>query len=160
MSSNVERTESLPASNIADDQPDAEFLALPPKVQRFIHLHITGQYTVQKLATLLEVHPNTCFNWLKQPTVKRFITEMQVANTEMVASHLKAMTMKAVGKLSELIDSPIDGVALQAVKDILDRAGHKAKQEIKVEKTITYEEKMKELVNMTIIEGEYTVEGE
>lgn len=148
---------STEIAEINDDQPDAEFLALPPKVQRFIHLHITGQYTVQKLATLLEVHPNTCFNWLKQPSVKKFITEMQTANTEMVASHLKAMTMKAVGKLSELIDSPIDGVALQAVKDILDRAGHKAKQEIKVEKTITYEEKMRELVDQTIIEGQYEV---
>jgi hypothetical protein len=53
------------------------------------------------------------------------------------------------------MNSPIDGVALQAVKDVLDRAGHKPKNEIKVEKTVTtIEQKMKQLIDATI-DAEY-----
>ena len=69
----------------------------------------------------------------------------------MVAMQLKALTNKAVNRLSALTDSPIDGVALQAVKDILDRTGHKAKQEIKVDKTVrTFEERLSEVIDKTI----------
>lgn len=74
----------------------------------------------------------------------------------MVANQLKNLTMKATEKLNALVDSPIDGVALQAVKDILDRAGHKPKQEIKVDKTVTtVEEKLKSLVDSVVIDVEY-----
>ena len=59
------------------------------------------------------------------------------------------------------MNSPIDGVALQAVKDVLDRAGHKSKQEIKIDKTVTtIEQKMKELIDSTIIDVEFTEVGE
>ena len=64
-----------------------------------------------------------------------------------MATQLKTLTLKATNKLASLIDSPIDGVALQAVKDVLDRGGHKAKQEIKVDKTVrTFEEKLQEVM--------------
>jgi hypothetical protein len=54
------------------------------------------------------------------------------------------------------MNSPIDGVALQAVKDVLDRSGHKQKTEIKIDKTVTtIEQKMKELIDNTIVEAEY-----
>lgn len=124
---------------------------LPPKMQRFIHLYMTGQYTLNKLAQLLEVHPNTLTNWLRRKDVKEIIADMQVDTHDMVAVQLKALTLKAVTKLGSLTESPIDGVALQAVKDILDRAGHKPKNEIKVDKTVTtIEQKFKELVDATI----------
>lgn len=132
---------------------------LTMKQQRFIHLYITGQYTVQNLAQLLEVHPNTLFNWLKRADVKEIILDMQQTTHDVVNAQLKAMTLKAVDKLNGLIHSPIDGVALQAVKDILDRSGHKAKQEIKIDKTVTtIEQKLAELVDRTIIDAEYEVE--
>jgi hypothetical protein len=120
-------------------------------------MYLTGMYQTPKLAQLLEVHPNTIFNWLKNPTVAQVIADMQASTTDVVTTQLKALTLKAVNKLNTLVDSPIDGVALQAVKDILDRSGHKAKQEIKVEKTVTYEEKMKNLIDTTIIDAEYEV---
>jgi len=69
---------------------------------------------------------------------------------------LKTLTLKATQRLAELMDSSIDAVALQAVKDVLDRGGHKQKTEIKVDKTITtIEQKMKDLIEATIVEGEY-----
>jgi transposase-like protein len=157
--SNAENTELLPQESDEDVAvSDAAFLALTTKQQRFIHLYITGQYTVQKLAQLLDVHPNTLFGWLRRSDVKQVIADMQISTQEVVQAQLKALTMKAANKLNSLIDSPIDGVALQAVKDVLDRSGHKAKQEIKVDKTVrTIEEKLQQLIDTTIVDADYEV---
>lgn len=131
---------------------------LPPKMQRFVHLYMTGQYTISKLAQLLEVHPNTLYNWLRREDVKNLISSMQEETHNIVAVQLKALTLKATNKLSELVESPIDGVALQAVKDILDRAGHKPKNEIKVDKTVrTFEEKLSDVIDKTIDVSDYEV---
>lgn len=130
---------------------------LPPKQQRFVQLWMTGQYTNSKLAQLLEVHPNTITKWLKRRDVQAIITDMQETTHMMVGTQLKALSAKAVGRLDSLMDSPIDGVALNAVKDVLDRAGHKPKQEIKVDKTVrTFEERLSELVNQTM-DADYEV---
>lgn len=157
--SNVENTDLLPVSEDGGlAESDAAFLALDVKQQRFVHMYITGQYTVQKLAQLLDLHPNTLFRWLKRGDIKAVIADMQLGVQDVVTTQLKALSMKAATKLNTLIDSPIDGVALQAVKDVLDRAGHKAKQEIKVDKTVTtIEQQMKQLIDATIVDGEYEV---
>lgn len=130
---------------------------MPAKMQRFVHLYMTGQYTLVKLAQLLEVHPNTLGNWLRRKDVKNAIADVQESVHDQVTIQLKTLTLKATQKLHDLVDSPIDGVALQAVKDILDRAGHKSKQEIKIDKTVTtIEEKFKQLVDSTIVDAEFT----
>lgn len=135
-----------------------DITTLPPKMQRFIHLYVTGQYTLQKLSDLLEVHPNTLSNWLKRKDVKSIINDMQSTTHDIVASQLKALTTTAVVKLADLIDSPIDGVALQAVKDILDRAGHKPSQEIKVDKrVVTFEQRLSNLIDEVIDVTDYEV---
>ena len=145
--------ENLTPSTLQETNP---LIDMPPKMQRFIHLYMTGQYTLNKLAQLLEVHPNTLTNWLKREDVKNAIADMQSSIHDQVQIQLKTLTLKATAKLHELIDSPIDGVALQAVKDVLDRAGHKPKNEIKVDKTIiTVEQKMKELIDSTIVDAEF-----
>lgn len=124
---------------------------LTPKMQRFIHLYMTGQHTLVKLAELLEVHPNTLSNWLKRGDVKTIIHDMQETTHDIVGIQLKALSSTAAAKLQSLMNSPIDGVALQAVKDVLDRSGHKPKQEIKVDKTIiTFEEKLSSLIDDVI----------
>lgn len=127
------------------------------KMQRAIHLYMTGQYSYNKIAQLLELHPNTVQAWFKREDVKKVIGELQDGTHEMVATQLKTLTIQATERLRELMNSPIDGVALQAVKDVLDRAGHKSKQEIKIDKTVTtVEQKMKELIDSTIdLEGEF-----
>lgn len=147
-------------ANIQEDNSSDELAItkLPIKTQRFIHLYLTGQYTLSKLAQLLELHPNTLSNWLKRKDVKEIIEEMQLATHEMVGVQLKALSLKASDKLNVLMDSPIDGVALQAVKDVLDRTGHKPKQEIKIDKTVvTYEQKLNSLIQETI-DAEFSVE--
>lgn len=140
------------------DQSEYNITSLQPKMQRFIHLYITGQYTLIQLSELLEVHPNTLGNWLRRKDVKAIILDLQTQTHDVVGVRLKSLSLTAADKLSDLINSPIDGVALQAVKDILDRTGHKAKQEIKIDKTvITYEEKLKDIINNTINVTDYEV---
>ncbi len=144
-----------------EDNSGELILSLPHKAQRFIHLYMTGQYSLSKLAQLLEVHPNTLHNWLRRRDVQEVIQEMQKSTHDMVSTKLKALTVQAINRLAELTNSPIDGVALQAVKDILDRAGHKQKTEIKVDKTVTtVEEKMQKLINNTLDEEEIIEDGQ
>lgn len=122
-----------------------------PKMARFVHLYMTGQYSYNKIAQLLDLHPNTILAWSKRGDVRNVIDEMQEATHVMVGQQLKTLTMQATDRLRELMNSPIDGVALQAVKDVLDRSGHKQKTEIKIDKTVTtVEQKMKELIDSTI----------
>jgi len=114
---------------------------------------MTGNYTIAKIASLIEIHPNTASRWLKKPEIKDALAEAQQEIHQQVGYQIKSMTVKATQRLSDLMDSPIDGVALQAVKDVLDRGGHKAKNEIKVDKTIvTVEQKMKDLMKDIIID--------
>lgn len=143
MSSNLSTTEENPLAGIE------------PKIQRFVHLYLTGQHSMSKLAQLLDVHPNTIHNWMRRDDVKGAIHAMQDVTNEIVAGQMRAMTMKAMDRMRELMDSPIDGVALQAVKDILDRTGHKPAN--KVEKNVnvrTFEEKLDSLID-EVIEGEW-----
>ena len=136
-----------------------EVQLLEPKLQRFVHLYLTGQYNQTQLAQLLEVHKNTINSWLKREDVNIAIKEYQAMEHEMIDVQIKAMRMKAIEKMNELIDSPIDGIAFQACKDILDRTGHKAKNEIKVDKTVkTIEMQLNDLAENLITDVDFTVE--
>lgn len=143
---------------IDDEISSVSITDLTPKMQRFVHLYMTGNYTLVKLGELLDLHPNTLGNWLKRRDVKTLIADMEKSTHDIVTVQLNALTLKSVNKLSKLIDSPIDGVAFQAVRDVLDRGGHKPKQEIKVDKTVTtYEQKLKRLINNVIDIDDYEV---
>ena len=136
-----------------------EVQLLEPKLQRFVHLYLTGQYNNRQLAQLLEVHENTINSWLKREDVNIAIKEYQAMEHEMIDVQIKAMRMKAIEKMNELMDSPIDGIAFQACKDILDRTGHKAKNEIKVDKTVkTIEMQLNDLAENLITDVDFTVE--
>ena len=136
-----------------------EVQLLEPKLQRFVHLYLTGQCNQTQLAQLLEVHKNTINSWLKREDVNIAIKEYQAMEHEMIDVQIKAMRMKAIEKMNELMDSPIDGIAFQACKDILDRTGHKAKNEIKVDKTVkTIEMQLNDLAENLITDVDFTVE--
>ena len=125
--------------------------------QRFIHLYLTGQYKNNQLAQLLDIHENTIYLWLKRDDVKSIIGEYQKSEHEQVENNLKSMRMKAMARMGDLMDSPIDGVALQACKDVLDRTGHKAIQQVKVEKTVkTFEMQLQDLAENLIEDVSFT----
>ena len=129
---------------------------LEPKLQRFVHLYLTGQYNQTQIAQILEVHKNTINQWLKREDVGMAIKEYQQMEHEMYDVQIKAMRMKAIQKMNDLMDSPIDGIAFQACKDILDRTGHKAKNEIKIDKTVkTIEMQLNDLANEIITDVDF-----
>ncbi len=138
-------------NNSPNDEEESLITTLTPKAQRFVHLYMTGQYTIPKLAQLLELHPNTLWKWLKREDIQNVIQDMQTSTHDVVGIQLRALTLKAVNKLSDLIDSPIDGVAYQAVRDVLDRGGHRPEQKIKVDKTVvSYEKRLSDLIENVI----------
>jgi IS30 family transposase len=135
-----------------------EVQLLEPKLQRFVHLYLTGQYNQTQIAQILEVHKNTINQWLKREDVGLAIKEYQQLEHEMYDVQIKAMRMKAIQKMNDLMDSPIDGIAFQACKDILDRTGHKAKNELKVDKTVkTIEVQLNELADSLINDVDFEV---
>ena len=152
----IEKENTIPVSQSEGESADLLMFQLDPKIQRFIQLYMTGQYTQGKVAELLNVHPNTVAGWMRKQSVKDALAEAQGEVHGQVSVQLKSLTLKAVQKLHGLIDSPIDAIALQAVKDVLDRGGHKTKQEIKVDKTVTtVEQKMKELIDASIVDADF-----
>lgn len=154
MSTNEEK-HTLTTTGQSEEEIENPLAHMQPKIQRFIHLYMTGQYSLNKLAQLLEVHPNTITNWMRREDVKNAIRDMQTFTHQAVNDQLKAMTEKAITRMRELMDSPIDGVALQAVKDVLDRGGHKTKQEMTKNVNVrTFEEKLDDLID-DVIEGEW-----
>lgn len=139
-----------------------DIIALSPNHRRFVTLYLSGQYGINKIAELLDVHPNTIRKWMKRDDVSTYLQEMQDEQNQIIKMQLSQMTTKAANKLSDLVDSNIDGVALQAVKDILDRGGYKAEQKVKKEVTITtYEQQIDSIVDATmsdVIDVEYIEE--
>lgn len=132
-------------------QPDPNELAidsykaLTPIQQRFVHLYIGGTAkSLAELARVLQVSKVTVQNWMMNSNVKRAIREYQDQEHEMVTAGLKAMRMKALLKMGELMDSKVDGIAYQACRDVLDRTGNKAvdKKEVDVNVKQTFEQQI------------------
>ena len=130
-------------------------------MQRFVNLYVTGLYSNAKLAEVLDIHPNTISKWLKRNDVRDVIADMQADQFELTSNNMKALTQKAVDRLHDLLDSSIDGVALQAVNTILDRTGHKAVQRVEKNVTVkTYEEKLNRLIDATVVDADIVEEEE
>mgnify|MGYP003549123724 FL=1 len=133
-----------------------DITVLDTKLQRFVHLYLTGAYTNKELAGLMDVHINTIYSWINREDVQMVITDMQKKEHEAVEIRLKSLRAKALEKMNDLMDSPIDGVAFQACKDVLDRTGHKAKNEVKVEKTVkTIEMQLKDLADNILTDVDF-----
>jgi len=127
-----------------------------PRIGRAVQLFITGEHTRAEIGDILGVQAATVGKWLRDPDVKKYMDMMTREQSNIVKSRIVAATTAAVNKMINLLDSPIDGVALQAAKDLLDRAGHKPKQEIKKEVTIkSFEEELSEVIDIDALDVDY-----
>lgn len=119
---------------------------LPVLKQKFVYLYCSGQYKHREIARILNINPATITGWLKLEEIKSAIKAYQEEENIVVDTSLKAIRMKAVNKLSELLDAKNELVQMQATKEILDRTGHQAVQKQEVNITLTYEERLKNLI--------------
>ena len=137
---------NLPAQ---EDLEDSKMKLLNPRQQRFIHLYLSGQYQIKQIAELLNMSLSGVRGWLKNPDIKAIIEEIQADEDDIVRQGLKAIRLSALYKMQRLLESPIDGIAYQAARDILDRTGHKAptKNETKIDVAITFEQQLQEAIS-------------
>lgn len=154
-----EETIATTALNRVDEE-DKDYLDLlltkKPKKARAVQLMLTGGHKTSEIASLLGVKRQTINRWLAEDEVKQYMKLYQKDEAMIIQAKIKAATTAAMEKMVDLMDSPIDGIALQAAKDILDRSGHKAKQEVKKEVVVrTFEQKMNELLGDEIIDVDY-----
>lgn len=145
------------------DEQESLFSGLPteyieqlnPAKMRVLMLYLTGHYTMQKIAQTVGVSSNTIRAWLMQPAMQECLKILQEREFAIIDAQLKQMRFKAVDTMHDLMDSPIDQVRLGASKDVLDRTGHKAMQQIKVDKTVTsIEQQLQSLADFTIDDSE------
>lgn len=124
-----------------------------PKQIRFLHLYLSGTYTHGEIANILNIHVNTCHNWLRIPKLREYIQKYQVEEQVVVKDKLNMLTNKAVSTMVDLMDSPMDGVRYQAAKDILDRAGHNTSQKMEIKKEVyNYDDQIRKLTAEVIDE--------
>jgi len=130
-----------------DELEHSAYKLLPPKQQRFVHLYLSGAYTIPEIAELLNVSPSAVRKWLYKTEVKELIKVLQQEEDEIVKQSLKALRLRAMYKMADLLNSKVDGIAWQAAKDILDRTGHKPASEKKVNVggTVTFEQQIRQL---------------
>jgi hypothetical protein len=118
----------------------------PVAKQRLVSLYVSGNYTVSQIARILKVGTSTVQRWLRNEDILNAIQNYQKEEDLIIGNSLRALRMKAMNTLGELMDSQNDLVALNAAKDVLDRTGHSATQKQEVNVNVTYEERLKQLI--------------
>ena len=133
--------------------PEEIMLKLTPAQMQLVNLYLTGNYSQQRIATILGISPNTVRSWLLDENIQSVIKELQSRELALIQSNLNVLRYKAINTMEDLLDSNMDNVRFQAAKDILDRGGLKAQQSIKVDKTVTnLEQQLADLAEYTISE--------
>lgn len=91
---------------------------LNEKQQKCIVLMITSDKTQRQIAKELQINENTISEWKKD---KEFKEEIQ----KQMQENFRALAIEAQQKLKKLLNSKNEYIQIQAIKDILDRAGYK-----------------------------------
>ena len=127
--------------------PEEIMLKLTPAKMQLVNLYLTGNYSQQRIATILGISPNTVRSWLLDENIQSVIKELQSRELALIQSNLNVLRYKAINTMEDLLESNMDNVRFQAAKDILDRGG------LKVDKTVTnLEQQLADLAEYTISE--------
>lgn len=93
------------------------------KQQKCIMLMIATNKTQKEIAKQIQVSENTVCDWKKD---KEFKEEMQ----RQMKENFGSLAIEAQKELSKLLKSKNESIKIQAIKDILDRAGYKPNEKI------------------------------
>lgn len=105
---------------------------LKPRQKKCIEMLVSGAMTQADVAAALKVSEQTICNWKKN---EEFAEELAAANRLVISSLVPA----AVQRTKALLNAESEAVQLAAAKDILDRAGYKPQDNIKLNADITSE---------------------
>lgn len=105
---------------------------LSTKQKKCIELMLLGEITQAQIAKELKVTEQTICNWKKN---SEFAKELADGNRIAISS----LVPRAINKTAALLNAESEQVQLAAAKDILDRAGYKAQDDIKLNANITSE---------------------
>lgn len=118
----------------------------PVMKNRLLHLFSSGLYSNREIAKMLCISSATVTKYLKREDVQDMLHEMQMNESKYINSKLYALRDRAVDTLGELMDCNNEQVALSAAKEILDKTGHGSIQKTESNINITYEERLRELI--------------
>lgn len=99
---------------------------LNEKQLKCINLMITSNKTQKTIAKEIEVSEKTICEWKKK---KEFKDELQ----KQIQNNFSLLAIEAQKELKKLLKSKNEYIRIQAVKDVLDRAGYKPAERIKNE---------------------------
>ncbi|MFR7544781.1 MAG: phBC6A51 family helix-turn-helix protein [Clostridia bacterium] len=99
---------------------------LNEKQLKCINLMITSNKTQKTIAKEIEVSQKTICEWKKK---KEFKDELQ----KQIQNNFSLLAIDAQKELKKLLKSKNEYIRIQAVKDVLDRAGYKPAERIKNE---------------------------
>ena len=90
------------------------------------NLMITTNKTQKQIAKEIEVSERTICEWKKQKEFKEYMQKT-------IKENFSSLAIEAQRELRKLLKSKNEYIKIQAVKDILDRAGYKPTERIKNE---------------------------
>lgn len=105
---------------------------LKPRQKKCIEMLISGTMTQADIAVALKVSEQTICNWKKN---SEFAAELESANRLVISSLVPA----AIQRTKALLNADSEAVQLAAAKDILDRAGYKPQDNIRLNANIVSE---------------------
>lgn len=98
---------------------------LNEKQQKCIILMVTGNKTQKQIAKEIQVTENTICDWKKDEEFKNEIQKQMNDN-------FGSLAIEAQKQLAKLLKTKNEKVKIQAIKDVLDRAGYKPKEQLEV----------------------------
>lgn len=105
---------------------------LNKKQKKCAELMCLGTLSQVEIAKELKITEQTICNWKKDD---EFLQEISKSAQQKIIR----LVPKAINKLNALLDSKNESIQLNAIKDVLDRAGHKAQSDVKINANITSE---------------------
>lgn len=98
---------------------------LSEKQQKCIFLMISTNKTQKQIAKEIQISENSICEWKKD---KEFKDEIQ----RQMKENFGSLAMEAQRELKNLLKSRNENVKMQAIKDVLDRAGYKPTEKLDV----------------------------
>lgn len=123
--------------------------------QRLAQLYVSGFYNNRQIASILMVSEATVKKLLKDDEVLDVVLTYQDEEKKLIDSRIKSLRSKATETMDELLDSTDDSIRLQVAKDILDRTGHKEKEQKDININVSYEQQLQQLqegIDFSVIE--------